>query len=331
MSTFDVARVLERLNLDATKKGRRFWGLCPNREHNDASPSWAMWSNDSKKKAGLHYCFSCKFHGNLPQLVAYVLRLTIPMRDDGSTDFSAAFEWLKGDVVAQPPPKPVVVTISPIKRAGFALPSEVCFAPLDEWPSIARRYVIAPPPKGRGVTPAQVERWGIGYAVDGDHLGGRIVLVVRDGNGRPTSYTGRAFDGSERRYSNPREREHADKAAIFGEEHWPHHAARAGSRIYAAEGAFKVLAVERALGAVPLGGLMGSNIHPRHLLKLSGFGEVVYLEDFGLAGKLAADKLEASLGRRLRFSRVMMSERKDADDLPTSELRRLLWAIETRN
>lgn len=324
MATYDVARALERLGIEGQKKGRRIWALCPHREHQDRDPSWFIWSTEETKRAGLHRCFSCNYKGNLAQLVAYTLQL--PPRDDGAPDLRAAHEWLKGDVVAQPPPRPVTVTVGASNRSAFELPDGVRLIPFAEWPSGIRRYLLK-----RHVTAAQVARWGLGYAVDG-RLGGRVVLVVRDATGVPVSYTGRAYDSDGRRYLNPLDYEGADKAAIFGEQHWPPAADRSAAAVYAAEGAFKVLAIERALGRVPLAGLMGSRIHPKHLLKLSAFGRVVYVEDHGAAGFKAAAKLEASLARHLSFSRVIISNTHDADDIPIPDLRRiLLCATGTKN
>src|SRR5580693_7556841 len=139
------------LGIDAQRKGFKWQAHCPSGNHEDAHPSWGMHDEPGSPKHGLHYCFACKFQGTAADLVMHV--------QDFVTK-SVAIDWIVehahgfADPVWQ-----VRISVSPLRSNPFYLPPDVVQAPLEQWPKSPREYLLS-----RGVTPAQVERWSIGYA-----------------------------------------------------------------------------------------------------------------------------------------------------------------------
>lgn len=70
----DVAKVLDRLQLTYTQRGRELMGNCPGHlkltGRTDQNPSWSI-----NEETGAHHCFSCGYKGNLLTLVADLLQL----------------------------------------------------------------------------------------------------------------------------------------------------------------------------------------------------------------------------------------------------------------
>lgn len=333
-----VEAALARLGIDARRRGREWWALCPNDNHKDRSPSWHIRDQPGHKKDGMHNCYPCGFGGTLVSLVAHALKIS----DD------SAREWLGGEEDA-PIPQATVLDVRPRERlrvGDFKLPAGVAFAPLASWPSEAAAYA-----RSRGLTPEQVDRWEIGFAVEG-MLRGRIVFPVRDMWGRIRSYSARSYAGSVMKYRTPDEREAADPAAVFGERHWPGRGSdeNPGSRgrVYVFEGAINALAGERALmthgfdvtdpridapdGAVVDGMERRGSVwwpveHP-HIAALSGssnalpdqsirqaiarklatFDTVVIATDADVAGDRAWEELRGALARHARLVRARLPE-----------------------
>lgn len=310
MSRHSTREVLRRLGVDAKLRAKRWWALCPNAaEHEgkvDRNPSW-MIRDDAHRRSGQHYCFTCKFGGGLLSLVEKVKGF----------EPEDAKEWLR-DVSVVPEEPVAAVRVEVMRDRSLVVPREVCFDPLQRWLTPFRDYAIE-----RGIEPWQVERWGVGYALEG-RLAMRVVFVSRDGHSIPRNFTGRTILDKHRepkRYLNAREEDRPDHGAMFGEEHWPD---RRGV-VVVTEGAINALAVERALPGASLACLSGSNVHPTHLAKLATFRRVVLLTDSDAAGDDAADDL-AALDGFTSVERVRLPQGKDAADLPVEELREHLHA-----
>lgn len=302
----DIERLLHRLGIEAKKKAKEWEALCPNPEHKDRSPSWRIRDDPGATRHGYHHCWPCGFGGGLLSLVQKVKGI-----DDG--DLARA--W----ILEQVPVEQKVVTSVEVKvkppALRFRLPDEVVVAPLAKWPGPARTYVL-----GRGITERQVERWGIGYAVDG-RLRGRVIFVLRDRHGRPTSYTARTFVSDPKRFLEPEEHEKASPAAMFGEQHWPKD--RSEASCFVVEGAIKALAIENALGEdACFAATTGSEFRPLHSVKLGTFPRVALLGDDDIAGDRLSSDLRARLCRETNAERLVL--RADPDELPRDELRATL-------
>jgi DNA primase len=306
-----VEKIIAKLGIvAASKSGQRLWALCP--FHKDRTPdNWFIRYTGPRK--GQNWCFSCKGGGSLFDLVMHVHRC----------DFKKARAWLKDFGDDAPPPAANLIRLkvrSPVE-VGFQLPAELIADPLEEWVSDARKYAV----EDRGITPEQIARWRIGYAVDG-RLGGRLIFVVRDARGVPAGYSARTFVDHDKRYLMPNESERSDLDVMFGEEFWPPLGQR--GLVVLVEGAINGLAVERALAHASepssFAVMSGSHARPIHLLKVSTFKRVVILSDADVAGDGVAEEYAAALARHTAHERVRLGEGEDAQTIPLKRLARLL-------
>jgi DNA primase len=311
-----VERVLSKLGVAVTVRGKKGMAPCP--FHAERTPG-AFMIYVGGDRAGGFRCLSCGEHGGL---VEFVKR----MRDcsaDGAREWVEALRQA-GDEEVGPTFEDVRLVVDPLERRAFRLPREVVLGALPSWAETPRFYA-----ERRHLTPDQVARWGLGYAVEG-RLAGRLVIPVRDREGAARSYHARTFAGHDQRYFYPSGREHPDLDCMFGEQHWPSPASYARGSIIACEGALNALAVERALGPrwmsnVSVAALGGSDPRPMHVAKLASFTDVAVLTDEDEAGEGAADVLVRQLGGHVRVKRVTLGGGRDADDVARDELREAIW------
>ncbi len=295
----DIEKVLLRLGIVAKKKGREWEALCPNPDHADRSPSWRIKDEPGATKHGYHHCWPCGFGGSLLDLIQKVL---------GLEDYKAAQAWLgQSGIVEQKEVVGVEIQVRP-PQLRFKLPQEVRFGPLEAWPGPARDYLAR-----RGIEAWQVEKWGIGYAVEG-RLRGRIVFVLRDAKGRPQSYSSRTFIDEGKRFLEPADVELASPAAMFGEQHWD----KSRHAVFVFEGAIKALAAEAALPGANVAATTGSELRLLHPTKLSTFAHVCLVGDDDPAGNKISSQLATQLARHASCERLVL--RLDADELPRDEL-----------
>ncbi len=226
----------------------------------------------------------------------------------------------------EPLPETVRLEFAPLRGSRpFLMPREFIAEPLGEWVTPARKYA-----ERRGITPQQVGRWFLGYAVDGK-LAGRIVIPTTARAGFACGYMARSFADARRRYLYPAASERPDLDTMFGELHWPSPAARGRNEVVVTEGALNALAVERAKpGTGYLAALGGRHVRPMHVGKLATFGLVTILTDPDDAGDAVARELQLALGRHAETRRVRLppldagGKKQDANDLPREELARWL-------
>lgn len=301
----DAPALLDRLGIVYRRRGRALWACCPHRFHNadgrpEKEPSWSMVDEPGGDRNGLHRCHGCGRGGTPADLVAAVLGIS----DREARDWLRSGAFVRaGDI----PPQVVVKVLSP--RPPFRLPDGVNFNPIGEWPAPAREYL-----RRRGVTEAQAQRWGLGWACEG-RLAFRIVIPVRDGVGRLRSFVARSFvervGGREaKRYLEPREDDGADHAAILGEHLWP----RTGRDVaLLGEGWFDGAALERAGGLLgigdrsPIAVLHGSPCPGQAgwdaiVGKLSTFRTLVVAVDPNDAGERLLATLRGALGRHTQVT-----------------------------
>jgi hypothetical protein len=299
----DVRAVLEALGIRATEgAGGRLEARCPYHADRGSKLDWFV--NAEGERAGLHLCRVCGAKGALAGLVMHVR---------GYLAFSSALDFLAPFEVTGAGPLPATVRVEVRRAAEMREPGEVCWDPLGEWVAGARGYALS-----RGLTARQVERWGIGYAVDG-RLGGRVVFPMRSPAGALLGYHARLFAGDGPRYLTPRAEDGADPGAMFGELRWPPPRERRHWRVVVWEGAVKALAFERALPGEPFGVLGGSHGRALHVAKLATFPEVVLATDGNAAGDAAAVELGAQLRRHVKVSRVRFT--RDPDEMTPGEVR----------
>jgi len=297
----DVPRLLQALGITYVQKGSRCWAKCPSPEHSDHEPSWFIWNLSGDDKHACHRCYGCGFHGGPVGLVADLLGL----------EHGEAKEWLeRGELDV--PLLDVSLVMLEHKRSGVKLPEGVVLGrALEEWPTIARRYAAS-----RGLDDELVRRWRLGYALRGE-LRGRIVMPVIGAGGKLVGYQGRTFLGGDHsRYLHPS----GGRPVVYGQHLWPPPERR--QRVVVVEGPFDAVAVD-ASTRLPVGALLGSEVHPRQLLALSTFPRVTVLTDADAAGDKAWKNL-SSLRRHTDLDRVELPRGLDPDDLPRETLRSLL-------
>lgn len=287
----NVEQVLRRLGIEAKKRGKEWIALCPNKEHEDRSPSWRIRDEPNSARHGYHHCWPCGFKGGILALIQHV---------KGLDDFDAAKEWLGDEAVDAEPVTGVEVKIRPPKLR-YQLPAEVCLDPIEEWPSVARDYFL----KDRGLEAWQVERWGIGYAVEG-RLRGRIIIVSRDRLGRPVRYTARSFTGDAKRYLEPEPYEGANPNAMFGEQHWPSLDNR--DLLFVTEGGINGLALEAELEGIHFSATAGSSMRALYGLKFASWKRLCVMTDPDKAGDMLSKDMLESLSRHTEVNRLRMPE-----------------------
>lgn len=305
-----VQLVLEALGIEAIHRGKQWWAKCPNLAHDDRHPSWRIRDEAGSARDGYHACPPCGFEGGLIGLIGHVQKVS----------WREARELLKKieegvPIVWKPPP---ISTEIVTKRKGFELRAGVTVAPFADWPPMARAYAL-----GRGITEAQVDKWGIGYA-DVGQLANRLVIVTRDGKGRVRNYTARTYVDHPKRYFEPEHWEKADRNVMFGEQHWPQ-CDRSHWSAVVVEGAFKGLAVDRAIQGVALAATAGSALMPGYLPKLVQFGEVIVSTDADETGdRIAEDLIFLLRKHNVRHRRARPRDGIDHDEMAPEDLRAML-------
>lgn len=301
-ASIDVGLLLERLGIKAEQRGRSWWACCP--FHEEKTPSWRMRDEPGHEAHGLHHCFGCEEGGSAGYLVMRMLGIEEP-RD--------AWLWINSDDKADRELLPAVqIEVADPRLKVFRLPPGVVIPDaLSKWPEIARSFAAQ-----RGLEPWQIERWRLGFAREG-RLRGRLVIPVRNRDGKLLGYTGRAWARTaSKKYKEPREEEGADPGAVFGEEWWPHF--RSGQRVVLCEGALNALAIERVFRGGFVAALMGSHFDQAHAAKLTGFAEVVIASDPDTAGAKMREAMKG-IARWMRLRHAHFPKGTDACDVEKEE------------
>jgi len=306
----NVEKVLDRLGISYQKSGPHLVARCP--YHDDHSPSWSIRRDGDKR--GLHHCKACKEGGDLVDLVMQV-------RDFGLRE--TARQWLEREEFSEKDVEvPAAIRMKIVgEKKAFKMPVGVVQdRPLSEWPGPARKEL-----ERRGIGEHQAAQWSLGYATEG-RLAGRVVVPVYDRSGRLASYMARSFGSAARRYLYPSEDEGPDMTVLFGEECWPEFHPGAFT-VVVTEGAFKMMAVERACkGSVVQAALGGSPwpVPAATVAKLCAFGRVVVFTDNDAAGDRCGDALEEALRGHTGVSRLKLGPDMDQDSVAPEVLRELL-------
>lgn len=296
----DVPAAMRALNIECERRGRELWARCPLPGHAERTPSWSIKSTPGRSGNGYHKCWGCEGSGGVVDLVRMLV---------GLGSLKSAVDWLldRGFVVGESAPAGLsLASVGGFARPTLTVPRGVELEPLANWTTVARRYA-----ERRGITAGQVERWGLGYAVDGE-MAGRLFIPARDRTGRIASYTGRSLFNRDPKYKDAEADGNADRSVLFGEQHWP--ADVSGEALYLFEGELNALAAER-VGARCVGGLGGSGLHREQNLKIARFGRVVIGSDPDKAGSKVALHLRAALGRWRNVVRAQFPGSADANDI----------------
>lgn len=305
MRDFRVEDLLKRLGIEAKRRGKEWFALCPNPRHDDHSPSWRMRDDEGTDKHGLTNCFVCNFGGSAVQLVAALKGISF--EDAEAFVYEGVERVLPGDTVLR-------VAKSPIAATGFVLPAGVRFGPLETWAEEARAYA-----ERRGLGSGQLARWGVGYAMEG-WLEGRLVFPKRTTDGKIVGYSARTFRKHELvRYLEPVERENPDRSVMFGEEWW-----FGRDVVFVSEGAINGLALERSTRGMNIAALSGSDLSSVHAAKIAQFKHVVLARDPDAAGMKICKALYNSLCRHTDVSFLDFEPKQDPASVGDSGLREMV-------
>ena len=303
--SIDVKRLLQALAIRVQHKGGgEYWARCPFQGHNERTGSWSIRDKEGDPKHGWHHCFGCDRNGGPVDLV--MMRMNV--------SYGFARDWLEERGLWNDKPFSFEVRLEKKHAATnrFVLPDDVkgC-GNLVTWPRDAREFAIR-----RGLTIGQVEKWGIGYAVDSD-FAGRIVIPIRDDRGELRNCSARSFRNHRIKYRSGERAKGADPGALFGSLHWPDNR----HTVYVSEGALNALANER-VGVEAIAALDGSALLSEHLLALGTFRRIMVVTDPDAAGDKVWKAFQG-LARWKTIERVNLPPKTDSNDLEQDDPDRL--------
>ncbi len=251
------------------KKGREFVGLCP--FHDDKSPSMTV--SPAKQ---FYYCFSCGAGGNAIKFLMELqrqsfgdvvlelarkyqlpietvdgpqqerLRQQLSRREQLYRVLSLAAGWFRSQLRA-PAGAAALTYLRETRRLSEAtLESfQLGFAP-DQWDGLLSHLQQV-----EGLAPDLLEAAGLVVARKGgdgfyDRFRGRVMVPIRDRQGRVIGFGGRSLDGAEPKYLNSPETEVFEKGKhLFGLDRATN-AIRKDDRAVVVEGYFDVIALHAA-------------------------------------------------------------------------------------
>jgi DNA primase len=251
------------------KKGREFVGVCP--FHDDRSPSMTV--SPAKQ---FYYCFSCGAGGNAIKFLMELqrqsfsdvvlelarkyqlpvetldgpqqerLRQQLSRRDQLHRVLSLASGWFRSQL-RSPAGAAALTYLREQRRLSEATLEafELGFAP-DQWDGLLKHLQQV-----EGMAPELLEAAGLVLPRKGgegyyDRFRGRVMVPIRDRQGRVIGFGGRSLDGAEPKYLNSPETEVFEKGKhLFGLDRATN-AIRKDDRAVVVEGYFDVIALHAA-------------------------------------------------------------------------------------
>jgi DNA primase len=189
----------------------------------------------------------------------------------------------------------------------------------------ALRYVDGHHPylAERGVAPATIRTFGLGFYGGRGFLRGRIVIPIHDEQGELIAYVGRAPDNAIPKYRFPKG---FRKSLVLFNLHRAH--ATGARDVIVVEGFFDTFAVHQA-GYPAVVALMGSTLsrHQADLLR-SRFDRVLLVLDGDDAGRQGATMIAQALAARMPVTVVSLDSGCQPDRLAPREIHRIVRARE---
>jgi DNA primase len=310
-----IAEIKERLDIETivgetvrlSRAGRNLKGLCP--FHGEKTPSFVVYPKD-----GSYHCFGCGEGGDI---------LTFVMKTDG-LDFRGALEKLAGRAGVELKPRNDHAVAEDRARERLR---EACAAASSFYANILRNHPGAAAARAyateRGLLPATIETFGIGYAPDSfdmlgnfllergyssqelldaglvaeresgghyDRFRNRLVFTIRDAKGIPVGFGGRALGNGTPKYLNSPQSVIFDKSNIlYGFDLARPHIQRSG-QVVIVEGYMDVVIAHQA-GQHNVVGTNGTALTDGHAELLKKIAKrVILCLDPDTAGDLAALK-----------------------------------------
>lgn len=261
------------------KSGRTWTGLCP--FHVERTPSFTC--NDQRAS---YHCFGCGEHGD---------HFSFVQKRDGSSFIEAVEKLAREAGVPLPTADPGAIKREARKLdlADVLIKAQTWFRSQLQQSKTAQAYLA-----NRGITPAIADQWGIGYAPDDrsalkqalssvpsellaesglivtgdeipvpyDRFRNRIMIPIRDANGRLVAFGGRALGDSKAKYLNSPESILFQKSQLLFNAQSAREPAQDGMPLLIVEGFFDVITTSVA-GHPAVVGTMGTAITEGHLLQ----------------------------------------------------------------
>jgi DNA primase len=243
-----------------TRAGREMKGCCP--FHNEKSPSFFV--NDDK---GFYHCFGCGVHGDVIKFVTDNMGLPF-MEAVKQLAAEAGLEVPAASPEAQAKAKVADSLAELTERAAKWFQAQLA----GETGDAPRAYLDR-----RGVPPALVKRFGLGFAIDGrtalrshfndveadrlidagligkseqgevfDRFRGRLMFPIRDRRGRVVGFGGRALGDVQPKYLNSADGPLFDKGRLLYNLDLAGPAARQSGRLIIVEGYMDVIGLANA-------------------------------------------------------------------------------------
>lgn len=206
-ASVDIRRVLEHYNVVLKDKGKQAMGFCPLPTHKGKRRSMSFSVNFEK---GIWQCFGCGSKGNVLDLCARMEGLD-PFQGGNIRKAAIMLRELFGGEGAAAPVRAERVPVVAKTAAASVMP-DVCNgrdekvpvvvnAPLDF--ELRNLDVDHPYLSKRGFHPQTVQHFGLGFCNRG-MFRGRIVIPIRDVDGRLVGYAGRLVDDRAVSETNPK-------------------------------------------------------------------------------------------------------------------------------
>ena len=313
-----------------TRKGERFLALCP--FHREKTPSFSV-SEDRQ----IYHCFGCGKGGDVLSLVMEMERISFP----------EALRLL-AERAGLPMPEQQQSTYKPGRRARLLEAMKVAgdFY-THHFASAAGRKALEYAQQ-RGFTPETLSGFGIGSAPDGwrelqealigrgfsseellgaglikqnengnswDLFRGRIIIPIRDTQGRTIAFGGRVLDASLPKYVNSPETELFSKKSVLFNFHAARHAAAKEGFFVVVEGYMDVVAAHQR-GVENVVAALGTAFTREHVAQLRRYAtKVVLLFDADEGGQRATDRsVSVLLQEGLEVQVATLPDGQDPDD-----------------
>src|SRR5665647_500310 len=166
----------------------------------------------------------------------------------------------------------------------------------------------------RGILPATIEKWGIGYSTSG-FWSGRITYPIKNGNGEICGFTGRRLDDSlQPKFKNSPESDLFKKSELLFGLHYAKKYIAKADKAYLVEGQHDVLQMDQ-LGFSNTVAPSGTAITVQQIRAIKRFtNNIVLLLDGDSAGIKAAIKIITPfLSEQVNLRIIVLPEKEDPD------------------